>query len=94
MLYETGCAVRLERLWADFNDADGEMVWTSLRRGESVPGGEPRAGQRIELWDHEGNTCGGIVVKVDYPIVYLRLDPSTWKDANVAPGEAPAGGGS
>ena len=73
--------MRLEKLWADFNDVDGDMIWTSLRRAEFVPEGEPEAGQQIELWDHEGNTCMGIVAQVDDPIVYLRLDLNTWEDA-------------
>lgn len=70
------------RLWADFNAADGEMIWTSLRRAGFVPEGEPAIGQRIELWDHEGNVCMGVVTRVDDPIVYLRLDLSTWEDAD------------
>jgi hypothetical protein len=69
------------RLWADFNDVDGEMIWTSLRRASFIPDGEPEVGQWIELWDYEGNTCKGIVTRVDDPIVYLRLDLSTWEDA-------------
>ena len=69
------------RLWADFNDFDGEVIWTSLRRASFVPEGEPQIGQRIELWDHEGNVCTGVVTKVDDPIVYLWLDLNTWADA-------------
>ena len=71
----------LDRLWADFNEVDGDMIWTSLRRADFVPEGEPEIGQRIELWDHEGNVCWGVVTKVDEPIVWLRLDLSTWVDA-------------
>lgn len=69
------------RLWADFNDVDGEMIWTSLRRASFIPDGEPELGQWIELYDHEGNVCMGVVTQVDDPIVYLRLDLSTWEDA-------------
>lgn len=69
------------RLWADFNEVDGEMIWTSLRRVDFLPEGEPKIGQRIDLWDHEGNVCTGIVTKVDDPIVWLSLDLSTWVDA-------------
>ncbi len=68
------------RLWADFNEVDDDTVWTSLRRASFVPKGEPRVGQWIELWDHEGNVCWGVVTEVDAPIVYLRLDLSTWVD--------------
>lgn len=69
------------RLWADFNEVDGEMIWTSLRRASFVPDGEPEVGQLVELWDHEGNVCWGVVTNVDDPIVYIRLDLSTWVDA-------------
>lgn len=68
------------RLWADFNAVEGETVWTSLRRASFVPSGEPQVGQWINLWDHEGNSCWGVVTEVDDPIVYLRLDLSTWLD--------------
>lgn len=69
------------KLWVDFNDVDGEMVWTSLRRAQFVPEGEPHIGQWVELYDHEGNVCQGVVVSVDDPIVRLHLDLSTWVDA-------------
>lgn len=69
------------RLWADFNEVYEGSIWTSLRRAKFVPKGEPRIGQWIELWDHEGNSCFGVVTKVDAPIVYLRLDLSTWIDS-------------
>lgn len=69
------------KLWADFNEVDGEMIWTSLRRVDFLPEGEPEIGQRVDLWDHEGNVCTGIVTNVDDPIVWLRLDFSTWIDA-------------
>lgn len=69
------------RLWADFNEFDGETIWTSLRRATFVPEGEPAVGQQVELWDHEGNACFGIVTKVSDPIVWLWLDLNTWVDA-------------
>jgi hypothetical protein len=69
------------RLWADFNEVEEEILWTSLRRVSFVPEGEPEIGQRVELYDHEGNACQGIVTKVRGPIVWVRLDLSTWIDA-------------
>lgn len=69
------------RLWTDFNEFDGETVWTSLRRAAFVPEGEPWVGQQVEMWDHEGNVCWGTVVEVDEPIVRVQLDLSTWEDA-------------
>jgi len=76
--FERRCEVRL---WADFNEVDDEMIWTSLRRAPFIPDGEPEIGQRVELYDHEGNVCWGVVVDVDDPIVRLHLDLSTWIDA-------------
>lgn len=73
--------MELRKLWADFNEVDGETVWTSLRRAQFVPEGEPEIGQWIELYDHEGNACWGVVTEVDDPIVRLHLDFSTWIDA-------------
>lgn len=69
------------KLWVDFNEVYGEDVWTSLRRANFVPEGEPEIGQWVELYDHEGNVCQGMVTKVDDPIIWLRLDLSTWIDA-------------
>jgi hypothetical protein len=74
--------MRLTRLKADFNEEREGTIWASLHRVPFVPDGEPRIGQWIELWDHEGNTCWGVVTDVNYPIVYLKLDPSTWKDGD------------
>jgi hypothetical protein len=73
---------QLTRLWADFNEARGGNIWTNLAEADFVPEGEPHEGQWIELWDHEGNRCWGVVTEVDYPIVYLRLDLSTWVDSS------------
>lgn len=70
------------KLWADFNEDRGGVVWTSLHRAGFIPEGEPRIGQWIELWDHEGNTCRGVVTSVNYPIVYLELDTTTWKGSD------------
>src|SRR5215217_8923647 len=68
------------KLWTDFNEASGETIWTSLRRTEWIPSGEPWVGQRVMFRDREGNVCQGIVTKVNYPIVYAELDLSTWVD--------------
>ena len=73
---------RLTRLWADFNEARGENIWTDLAQERFIPEGQPHEGQWIELWDHEGNRCWGVVTEIDYPIVYLRLDLSTWVDSS------------
>jgi hypothetical protein len=75
--------MELKKLWADFNELEGETVWTSLRRAQFVPEGEPEIGQWIELYDHEGNACWGVVTDLDDPIVWLRLDLDTWKDAEI-----------
>ncbi len=74
--------MRLRRLWADFNEARGEDIWTDLAQERFIPEGEPYEGQWIELWDHEGNRCWGVVTGVDYPIVYLELDSGTWVDSS------------
>src|SRR5215217_400539 len=68
------------KLWTDFNEASAETIWTSLRRTEWIPSGEPWVGQRVMFRDREGNVCEGIVTKVNYPIVYAELDLSTWAD--------------
>jgi hypothetical protein len=66
------------KLWADFNEASNGTIWTSLRRTEWIPSGEPWVGQRVMFRDREGNVCEGIVTKVNYPIVYAELDLDTW----------------
>lgn len=68
-------------LWADFNAVEGDTIWTSVRQTEGVSEDELAEGQRIELRDHEGNSCWGIVTGMQGPIVYLELDWSTWTPA-------------
>ncbi len=74
--------MRLTRLWADFNEERGGIIRASLHREKFIPDGEPSIGQWIQLWDHEGNTCWGAVTDVNYPLVHLRLDVSTWRDGD------------
>jgi len=80
------------RLWADFNEERRGVIRASLHREKFIPEGEPYIGQWIQLWDHEGNTCWGIVTDVNYPLVYLRLDVSTWVDGDPVHVESEHGG--
>jgi hypothetical protein len=66
----------MRRLWADFNEASGDEIWASLRRSPFL--GPLENGERVLLWDHEGNRCEAIVREVRGPIVFLTLDGSTW----------------
>lgn len=68
-------------LWVDFNAVKGDMIWTSVRRTEGVSEDELVEDQRIGLRDHEGNSCWATITEMRGPIVYLRLDWSTWTPA-------------
>lgn len=68
-------------LWADFNAVEDDTIWTSVRRTKWADEDELEVGQRLELRDHEGNSCWGTVTGVKGPIVYLELDWSTWDPA-------------
>jgi hypothetical protein len=69
-------------LWVDFNSVDGDTIWTSMKRTPSVHADELEEGQRVELRDHEGNSCWGTIMGIKGSIVYLELDWSTWIPAD------------
>lgn len=69
------------RLRADFNGVrDGAtIVATFAFDGTYVL---PEAGERVEVYDPEGNCClGEVVERVDDDSFRVRLDYPTWRDA-------------
>jgi hypothetical protein len=77
-------------LWVDFNAVDGDTIWTSIKRTASVHEDELKEGQRIELRDHEGDRCWGVITGIKGPIVYVELDWSTWTPAEHEGQRAPS----
>ncbi len=70
----------MRRLWADFNELNGDMIWTSLAPEEE--GGQSlRRDEIVELWDYEGNLCRGSVKEIDGPIIKLKVNRATWEAA-------------
>lgn len=61
-----------------------------MRQTEGVSEDEFTEGQRIELRDHEGNSCWGTITGLKGPIVYLELDWSTWNPAEVEQENVPS----
>jgi hypothetical protein len=70
-------------LRGDFNAVrHGDLLTTSLRFAVPPYGLEvPVPGQLIRVEDGEGNSCWGTVEDVSPPLVRVRLDWSTWRDA-------------
>jgi hypothetical protein len=69
------------RLWVDFGDVRDCHTWTLLKFAELAPEEEAVVGEWAELWDHEGNTCYGIITRIEGQTIHLRLDWSTWMPA-------------
>ncbi|MGH2771910.1 MAG: hypothetical protein ACRDIU_02050 [Actinomycetota bacterium] len=70
----------MRRLWADFNEIEGDEIWTSIAKADQGAV-SPKKGEGVELWDYEGNTCHARVLKVEGSVVTLTLDRSTWQPA-------------
>lgn len=68
-----------QSLWADFNQVDGDMVWTSTCRSRGAVF-TPEPGDHVVLYDDDAASCGAIVTEVSGPIVTCRLDWSQWHD--------------
>lgn len=69
--------MRVSSLWVDFNEThDDDLLWTSLRN--SPAGLAPEPGDWVSLYDDDGATCQATVVRLDGPIVYCKIDWSTW----------------
>lgn len=69
------------RLRADFNSVrDGEtLIATVALDGTHVL---PEVGDRVRVYDPEGNSCmGDVVARIDDESVRVRLDYATWEDA-------------
>jgi hypothetical protein len=70
-------------LRADFNAVrQGDLLTASLRYAVPPFGLElPVVGQLIRVEDGEGNSCWGRVEDLAPPLVRVRLDWTTWRDA-------------
>lgn len=69
----------------DFNNREHDHVLASLRYASSAR--VPDVGDRVELYDDEGNACQGIVAGVSGRIVEVAPDWRTWRTTAVV-GEA------
>lgn len=56
------------------------MIW-AYRERASKPD-RLAEGQFLRLYDHEGNECLGVVVRLEEEIVHVRADWGTWRDAH------------
>ncbi len=64
-------------VWADFNALDSKKrIATSLRFADSPA--RPATGERIRLYDDEGNAVQGIVEEVRDLALYVRPVMETW----------------
>jgi hypothetical protein len=70
-------------LRADFNSVrQGDLLTASLRYAVPPFGLElPVVGQLIRVEDGEGNSCWGRVEDLAPPLVRVKLDWTTWRDA-------------
>jgi hypothetical protein len=72
------------RLKADFNTVrDGETVVARFDFDGSAAS-LPHEGERVEIYDPEGNRCSGeVIARVDDDRFRVRLDYATWEDGGV-----------
>jgi hypothetical protein len=68
-------------LRVDFNRADDDEIVWAYRDRSNKPDGFT-VGEFIELCDYEGNRCLGSVVEIDGEIVRVKLELTTWMDAD------------
>jgi hypothetical protein len=66
-------ASQLKRIAADFNNVGGLDVIKASDRGEGA-----NVGERVVLYDHEGNECQG-VVRDAKRLLYVEMDWAFWK---------------
>lgn len=64
----------LTRVAADFNNVGGLGIIKASDRGEGAD-----VGERVVLYDHEGNECEGTVREVRR-LLYVEMDQTTWRD--------------
>lgn len=63
------------RVLADFNEIyDEKFIWALRRRDTLVAGEEPRVGELVELYDHDGTTCFGWITEVTDLTIDCVLD--------------------
>lgn len=67
-------------LWADFNEADEDRIWTWIGNTPFRLDGFPSVGQVVELWNEEGVFCLAVVERIDSEIAYLRLLRDTYRE--------------
>jgi hypothetical protein len=74
---------RMLSIWADFNSFDDQSrIKTSLRYADSPA--RPATGERIRLYDDEGNAVMGVVEEIRDLIVHVRPEMATWTSAEIS----------
>jgi hypothetical protein len=74
---------RVLSIWADFNSFDDQnRIKTSLRYADTPAW--PAAGERIRLYDDEGNAVMGVVEEIRDLIVHVRPEMATWTSAEIS----------
>jgi hypothetical protein len=74
---------RVLSIWADFNSFDDQnRIKTSLRHADTPAW--PATGERIRLYDDEGNAVMGVVEEIRDVIAHVRLEMATWTCAEIS----------
>ena len=70
-------------IWSDFNSIDPHRsITASLRFAATAE--RPLPGERVRLYDDEGNSVMGIVERVEDLVVHVRPDIDTWVTADIS----------
>lgn len=69
------------RLWADFNNVMDDGSVLTVLRDVLVPKGDLE-GAPVDLYDHEGNFCQGVIRRVQGSTVCVALIESSWVDGH------------
>jgi len=70
-------------LWADFNSVDADRRFVASFRFATTAD-RPIEGERIRLYDDEGNSVVGVVEQVDGILARVRPDMSTWSSLDIS----------
>jgi len=71
------------RFWTDFNTVRDDGLLSALIGAGGGSDRTPEVGEVIRLFDGDGNTCFGVVTRVDDDLVYAEPDWRTWRGAHV-----------
>jgi hypothetical protein len=70
-------------IWADFNSVDERrLITASLRFAMTAE--RPFHGERVRLYDDEGNSVLGVVERLEGLVIHVRPEIDTWSTIEIS----------